>query len=404
MVTSTAAKADRTEDASSWRMPALIVGAGVVSAFQVGKAPLALDAIRADLGLEVVSASWILSAFALVGAVVSVAIGVFVDRLGARRAALLGLLLQGAGSGLGALSGALPLLLASRAIEGLGFLAVTVAAPALIVATTESRYGARQMAAWATFMPVGMALVMFAAPALAEAGWRGLWWGNAALLIGYAALMAIGTRAIPSARGGVLRRRVVDDMRQTLTVTGPWLLAGLFCAYTAAFFAVFGFLPIILSERLEVPSTTAAAMSAIAVAAGAIGCLVCGRLLAAGVQARHLLVAAFCVMSLSAIGILAAPVPGWMAYALCVVLSFFGAFIPVVIFDAAPRLAPRTELLGITIGLATQGNSLGIVIGPAAAGALVGTFGWESVAALTAAIAIAGATAGIALPKWSRTH
>jgi hypothetical protein len=44
-----------------WPTVLLIVGAGVVSAFQVGKAPAALAAIQADLGLDLVTASWLLS-------------------------------------------------------------------------------------------------------------------------------------------------------------------------------------------------------------------------------------------------------------------------------------------------------------------------------------------------------
>jgi DHA1 family inner membrane transport protein len=251
----------------------LIVGAGIVSAFQVGKAPTALAAVQADLALGLALASWLLSAFAIVGALFGIAIGVAVDHVGARRMVLGGLLLQGAGSAVGAFAGAAPLLLLTRAIEGVGFLTVTVAAPTLIVGVARPRDLGRAVAVWGTFMPVGMTVVMLGAPLLTVIGWRGYWLVNAAVLIGYAVLLAYGTRSIPTA--AAQRRSIADDLRQTTAAGGPWLLAGLMAAFSAAFFAVFGFLPSILSDRLAVGPTAGSLMAAAAVAVNALGNLAC---------------------------------------------------------------------------------------------------------------------------------
>jgi DHA1 family inner membrane transport protein len=233
--------APHSPDNPRWPTILLIVGAGVVSAFQVGKAPAALAAIRADLALDLATASWLLSAFAVVGALAGIAIGVAVDHIGARRTAIAGLLLQGVGSALGALAADAPLLLATRVLEGLGFLTVTVAAPALVVAVARPRDLGRAIAVWGTFMPIGMAVVMLGAPLLGTIGWPGFWLANAAVLIGYAGLLAYGTRS--AAAGAVPHRSLAGDVRQTLAAAGPWLLAALMVAFAAAFFAVFGFLP-----------------------------------------------------------------------------------------------------------------------------------------------------------------
>lgn len=368
---------------------ALVIGAGVVSAFQVGKATLALPSIRADLGVDLAAASWVLSAFALVGAVASLPIGTAADRFQARRTVVAGLMLQAAGSALGAMATGLPPLLASRALEGLGFLAVTVAAPVMVVAATAPAARKRAFAAWATFMPVGMAVVMLAAPMLGALGWRGLWWASAALLAGYALALAMGTRSLRTPAGPVARDAgLLYSLWQTLRSADAWFLAGQFCAYTAAFFALFGFLPTILAERLAVGEAAAGLLSAIAVAAGAAGCLACGALLQRGCRASHLLAVGFCTLAACGVGVLAMPLPGELAYALCVLFSFAGAFVPVVIFDAAPRLAARPESLGSMVGLATQGNSVGIVLGPAMAGAVAGAAGWSWVAAPVVAVAL----------------
>jgi MFS family permease len=189
------AASHRSEDGGSrWSTVVLVVGAGVVSAFQVGKAPTALLAVQADLSLDLSTASWLLSAFAIVGAFTGAAVGIAVDHLGARRMVLGGLLLQAACSALGAMAEGAPLLLAARVIEGLGFLTVTVAAPTLVVGVVAPQGRGRAMAVWGTFMPVGIALVMLAAPLLTAIGWRGFWLVNAAVLLVYAVLLAGGTR------------------------------------------------------------------------------------------------------------------------------------------------------------------------------------------------------------------
>lgn len=384
-------------DRSRWPTIFLIVGAGVVSAFQAGKAPIALAAIQADLGLDLASASWLLSAFAIIGSLTGIAIGVGADHLGARRMAVGGLLLQAAGSAMGALSTGAPLLLATRAIEGLGFLATTIAAPALIVAVARPEDRGRAFAMWATFFPVGMTIVMLGAPLLSALGWRGFWLANAAILSAYAALFAWGTHAVPSK--DTARQSVVDDIRQTLAAGAPWLLAALFAAYLTIYLAVFGFLPSILSDRLAVGPEIAGVLSAIAVAAGAVGCLACGEFLARGARSWLILASSFGAMALCGFGIFSEGVPNWTAYGLCIVFSFIGAFIPTVLIDAAPRHAPRPELTGSTMGFLMQGNSVGFVLGPAATSIIVTAAGWPAVSLFITAIVIVAVLLSLALQR-----
>jgi MFS transporter, DHA1 family, inner membrane transport protein len=379
--------ADRSAEGSRWPALLLIVGAGVVSAFQVGKAPAALAAVQADLGLGLATASWLLSAFALVGASAGVAVGVAVDHIGARRMVIGGLLLQGVSGAAGALAGGAALLLATRAIEGIGFLTVTVAAPTLIVAMARPRDLGRAIAVWGTFMPVGITLVMLGAPFLAATGWRGFWLVNAAILIGYAPLLALGTRFVPPA--GAPHRSIAADLRQTLAAGGPWLLTGLMAAFAAVFFAVFGFLPLLLSDRLAVGPETGSLLTALAMAANVLGNLGCGMLLARGIRRSHILLVGFAAMALCGVGILGENVSGALAYALCLLFSAISGLVPVALIDGAPRYAPRPELVGATIGFLMQGNNAGIVVGPAAAGALAAAFGWPAVSFLVVAIVLA---------------
>ena len=376
-------------ECTPWTTILILVGAGVISAVQVGKATVALTNVQADLHLSLTIASWLLSAFAMVGALAGGPIGLAVDRIGARLMLVSGLLLQAAPSALGALADGAPLLLAMRTLEGLGFLCVVVAAPVLIVRIAVATDRERALAFWATFMPLGITLSLLAAPILAATGWRAFWIANAALLLGYACLVSI---AIPTIGTDTPMRRIATDIRDALTAPGPWLLAGMFAIFNAAYFAIFGFLPVILTDRLGVTSEVASILTALAVMASAAGNLTGGTLLSKGVRPWLLLMSSFALLGSTAVGVFASAVPAVVSYSLSVVFAFVAGFIPITVMDAVPRHAPRADLVGATMGFVMQGNNVGMVIGPAVTGFIAASFGWGAISLFVAGMAmVAGA-------------
>lgn len=372
---------------SQWPAVLLVVGAGIVSAFQVGKAPMALAAIQSDLGLGLAVAALLISCFALVGAVAGAPIGLAVDRIGAERMIASGLLLQAAGSAIGGMSPGASLLLTMRALEGLGFLGVIVAAPPLIYALAPKRKLDRAMAIWATFMPVGMTVIMLASPLLGLLQWRGFWLLNAAILLAYAALFAATLGLSRTTRSP--DREIGADLKRAMSTPGPWALAGLFAAFSAAYFSVFSFLPILLSERFGIDAHMSNIMVGIAIAASGAGNILCGQFLARGTRPGRIIIVSFVIMGVAGIGILAVDVAMAIAYGLSIALSFASGFIPVVVFHEAPKRTSDPSLVGVTVGMAMQGNNIGLLVGPALAGGLASIFGWPAVAAWVASICIA---------------
>ena len=94
-----------------------------------------------------------------------------------------------------------------------------------------------------------------------------------------------------------------------------------------------------------------------------------------------LLTLGFVVMGIASPGALLPSVPAGLSYAAVLLMSLVSGLVPVILFGAAARHAPTPSQVGTTMGMAMQGNNLGLLLGPAAAGAIVQRWDWPWVAA-----------------------
>ncbi|MFM8989641.1 MAG: MFS transporter, partial [Alphaproteobacteria bacterium] len=132
-----------------------LVGAGIVAAFHIGKAPAALPAMRAELGLTLAESAWVISAFNVLGVATGRALGALADRLGHRRVVLAGFALLAMAGAAGAMARGPGGILAARFAEGLGIRAVVVAVPAQIRAFARPADLGLALGFWSTYMPAG---------------------------------------------------------------------------------------------------------------------------------------------------------------------------------------------------------------------------------------------------------
>ena len=117
-----------------WGLIGLLVAAGIVAAFHVGKVPPALPSIRAELGATLRQAGWLLSTVNLISAVGGMAIALTADRVGHLRLVILGTTLSLVASLCGAICTGVDGLLVTRVVEGLGFTCLSLFAVQDLVA------------------------------------------------------------------------------------------------------------------------------------------------------------------------------------------------------------------------------------------------------------------------------
>jgi MFS family permease len=389
------------------RIPApafAVMAAGVAAALHIGKLPPAVPALQADLGIGIVEAGFLLGLVQVAGMTLGIGLGLAADAIGLRRSMLIGLILLAGASLLGGWAGVavqdkahvFPLLLALRAVEGLGFLLAAMPGPALIRAVVPLNAEKAAMGLWGAYMPLGVALALLAGPAfIAWVGWAGWWWALSLLCAAAAVWVA---RAVPrdrprsAAAGGWPAR-----LRTTVSAGNPWLLALAFMVYSSQWMAVIGFLPAIYVDA-GVPAGWTAALTALAAAVNIAGNVTGGRLLQRGVAPGRLLRWGYAVMALGGIAafvqIGGLGLPPALRYAAVCLFSLGGGVVPATLFMLGVRLAPGPATVATTIGMMQQASSFGqFAAPPFVAWIAHHAGGWQ----WTWAVTLAASLAGIAL-------
>jgi DHA1 family inner membrane transport protein len=371
----------------------------MVAAFHVGKTPPAIPSIREELDASLRQAGWLLSTINLLTALAGMAIALTADRFGHRRLVLLGTGVSALASLLGSFAPNVDVLLVTRVVEGVGFVAVTVAIPTLLLRVSLPSDQRLSMAVWSTYMPAGAGTMMLvAAIILPGTSWRFVW------LVASAAstfmLVALLLGALPRRKLNpqpAVRRSILPEMTEVATNGGPLAIALCFGAYSCCWFAVVGFLPTLLIDRLGFATSTAAILTAVVAMVNVTGNLSAGWLLHHGVPRVAVIVGAATGMSFCAAGIFVDGVPDLLRFVLAALYSAVIGVIPGALFTAIPIHAPRPQLVGASTGLLMQGSNIGGLLGPPITGALVASGGWPSAAWLTSGALAVAAGAGLFL-------
>lgn len=373
-------------------LAALVVAVGVTCALHVGKLPVAIPVLRESLGLSLVQAGFLLSLVQLAGMTLGLVVGLMADRLGPRRVMLAGLLLLAAGSALGALAPNVHVLLATRVIEGMGFLSAVLPAPGLLRQRVHHAPTlSRSLGWWGAYMPLGTSLaLLLGVPLLSAVGWRWAWLLLALLSLLAAAGLAKWVTPDAPAQSASGTGALGPRLRRTLRAPGPWLMALAFFLYSGQWLAVIGFLPTIYHQA-GYTGTMVALLSALAAGINMLGNIGGGWWLARGARPGAVLTLAYLVMGVGAWVAFGAEGYPVVQYIAVLAFSGVGGLIPGTLFGLAVKLAPDNETVSTTVGWMQQFSALGQFLGPPLV-AWVATMagGWQWTWTVTGASSLLG--------------
>ncbi len=385
------------------KVPALVVIlAGVSAALHVGKLSPALPILRDALHISLLQAGFLLSLVQLAGMALGLVVGLAADGIGLKRSLIMGLLILFGSGALGAYAQNAADLLTLRALEGVGFLLVSMPAPSLIRHLVAPERMNTALGLWGAYMPFGAAASLLCGPLfISTFSWQAWWWLLAVLSL----IMAVwvwqlvpgdATRVHPQAPEPWAAR-----LRQTLTARGPWLVALSFAMYSGQWLAVIGFLPSIYTQA-GVSSGAMAMLTAGAAAVNMVGNIASGRLLQRGISPQALLTLGFSAMALGTVLAFAtstiiggdgggAGLPPAMRYLAVLLFSAVGGVIPGTLFSLAVRMAPSEKTISTTVGWMQQWSAFGQFAGPPLVAAVASQAGgWQWTWAVTATCSLAG--------------
>jgi MFS transporter, DHA1 family, inner membrane transport protein len=374
---------------------ALIYATGVFGMLVVSIAVPTLGGIGAEFHAGSAAAlGWVMSMPAIAAVLGSLAVGALVDRIGDRPVMLIGALLVIASDGGVIGTGSFALLLAARALGGLGYVGMVVGAVAMIGRMTQGRRRELALALWSTVIPASFVVAgLYGVVAGARGfGWRNAYIGHGAVLALLVALIA----ALLPARAGAARGSRLAGLGRVLGHAGPWRLG---LSFAGAAFLQTGFvalLPVMLGARLGVDQGVIHAFTLPAMACNIAGAFALGALHARGARGDVLGLGATALVVAAAVGLVMAPGSLGSALALdCALMLGLGVLVGM--WALLPVVTPDPQSYGATSGMITQITLLGVLFGPPAAFALhaMGTAGPLAFIAIGTALALVG------LPVWN---
>ena len=181
-----------------WLVAAMILASGM--AFLDGSiVSLALPAIESDFDAGVVGLQWTVNAYTLTLAALILVSGSMGDRLGRRRIFLVGVVWFAAASILCAAAPSIEVLVAARALQGIGGALLTPGSLAIISASIDPVDRGRAIGIWAGLSGVTTAVGPLLGGWLVDTvGWRWVFWINIPLAVG---VVVIALRHVPETKG-----------------------------------------------------------------------------------------------------------------------------------------------------------------------------------------------------------
>ncbi|MFI5372461.1 MAG: MFS transporter [Candidatus Eisenbacteria bacterium] len=183
--------------------PALALGT-VMATLDISVVNIALPTLSRVFGVSLTTIEWVVLAYVLTITGLLLTLGRISDAVGRRRVYGIGLLVFVAASALCAAASTAHLLVAARAIQGLGAAMMTANASALLIASFAPSERGRALGAFGAVVGVGLALgPPFGGLVVAHLSWRWIFAAN--LPLGLAAFWMLRVRVPEDPPGGRLR-------------------------------------------------------------------------------------------------------------------------------------------------------------------------------------------------------
>ena len=161
----------------AWIVAFATIFAGISLALVQTKVAPCMTTLMGAFNIDMATAGWLSSLFSLVGIVMAIPASIVLNKLGPKKGGIVALACAILGSLIGVFTDSVPVLMASRIVEGVGVGLMSVIGPSLIAMWFPEAKRGLPMSIWAAYQMGAQAVMFFLGAVLTTSfGWQGVWW------------------------------------------------------------------------------------------------------------------------------------------------------------------------------------------------------------------------------------
>jgi MFS family permease len=374
-----------TVQAGSWRSISLVYLYSVLTAASISKLVPIEAELERTFGATPASIGVAISLISVSSAIAATVGGAIIDRVGARRAIVFTSVIVALSDVIGFLSTSMFMLDVARLIEGIEFIGIIAAAPALIIATTSGTLRVKAMSLWSTYTPTGYSLgLLLAAPFAGTSAWRWTFILHGGLFLLAACLGGMLPRSprTPDRSSSTQGRSRLLELLSTYGEIKPLRLS-----VANAFLVSIGLgtsvvVPAYFARTHQVSIGTSSAILAFSNAAMILGGILAGLLLSRNMQAMRLYLMVALGGILSGVFLYAPQVSFWVAVVMLLVWLLTTGAAVAIIMSLLPHVVRDPQRGAAASGLLAQVMALGTLITPAIFFSILSEGNWMYFAAI----------------------
>ncbi|RPJ11434.1 MAG: MFS transporter [Deltaproteobacteria bacterium] len=381
---------------SPWLILLIVLLTSMAAPLNQFKVPPVMPVLMEAFGQSAGGAGLLMSLFAVTGLFLAIPVGFILQSLGYRLSALIATLSLIAGSGIGALSRSMEIMLASRFIEGAGMSFMSVVAPAIIAMRFGAEKRGKAMGIWAVWVPLGSMIMFIVAPSLAARwGWRGLWWFG----FSYALIMGLFFYLFIKPDPGSISHRTEPPPSRGLRELGGvlrnrdlWLISLVFCCFNFVYVAFITWAPTFLNQIRHASLTRSSLLVSVTSLLTIMACPTAGWI-SDRIGSRKVI----CVIPLILMGFLFPLISSAgedIFLVLAAAIGFIGGFVPPGVFSAGVEAVGEERLGGMAMAVIQIGQNSGMLLGPLIFGWAMQSWGWQAAFWILAPVSMLGAVSG----------
>ena len=370
----------------AWIVAFATIFAGISLALVQNKVAPCMTTLMGAFNIDMATAGWLSSLFSLVGIVMAIPASIVLNKLGPKKGGIVALACAILGSLIGVFTDSVPVLMASRIVEGVGVGLMSVIGPSLIAMWFPEAKRGLPMSIWAAYQMGAQAVMFFLGAVLTTSfGWQGVWWfGLVACVVAFVLYVLCVKSPRPEDSYADVESEdvsIVEGMKSP----SAWVLSLATMLFCIGCFGFVNWIATCWAQTFSWDEGQANMWVGYFSIFGVIAAVVIGALLNHGKNRKLFGVAALVAYGVASLVGMFMDNPSFLI-GFVIVYGFVDAGFPCVLWTMAAQTVKKPELAGVALGVVSIGFNVGILLGPPIIGAVVEAAGWHA-----GAIAICGA-------------